>query len=169
MLFNQIRGFFNSQHSYSEVSVKTPYFNFPLKSVDTNSIFKIVTCGLNSNSFIKNKNLRCLIPFIYRSIHNSVFSLFNSKVNINIQHYAKKFLHSKSIILKNENLTLLIIGSSNFNHRSFERDIETDFLLVNPPRQLLDYCSQDRDKTLKLVKRELHFIDKFTLLFRKYF
>ena len=169
LLNNNLRDFFASQSHPGDFFVKTPYFSFPLKSCVKNSSFEIITCGLNSNSFIKNKNLRWMIPFVYRSIHNSVLISSGSKVHIKIYHYAKMFLHSKSIILKSENSNFLIIGSSNFNVRSFERDVETDFLLLNPPSELLDYCSQNRDKILRVKKRETGLLDNFFLLFRNYF
>lgn len=167
MVLNQIRECFDDNSLSGEILVKTPYFNFPLnlRSVDRNCRFKIITCGLNSNSFIQNGNLKGVIPFIYRSIHNLILWCFDPNNKISIYHYANKFLHSKSIIFK-ENL---IIGSSNFNLRSFGRDVEIDFLLLNPSEQLLGYCSQNVDKTLKLTKRKPIFLDFLISFFKKYF
>eukprot|EP00340_Litonotus_pictus_P011278 CAMPEP_0170538570 /NCGR_PEP_ID=MMETSP0209-20121228/103394_1 /TAXON_ID=665100 ORGANISM="Litonotus pictus, Strain P1" /NCGR_SAMPLE_ID=MMETSP0209 /ASSEMBLY_ACC=CAM_ASM_000301 /LENGTH=434 /DNA_ID=CAMNT_0010840295 /DNA_START=509 /DNA_END=1810 /DNA_ORIENTATION=+ len=138
----------NEQDSVEEIRISTGYFNPPGKLVDllrSSTIkTKILTSSPQANSFYGAKGIKKHVPFFYK---NKLLSI--CKDNVEGFEYKKNdwSFHCKGFWFFNKRtgLPLLsILGSSNYNQRSFTRDIESQF-----------YVYSESDYFGRLVKEEV--------------
>ncbi len=104
--------------SQQRIQIVMPYFFPPLKIMS--ALTKAAKRGVNIEIILPQKSDIILFPRIshvlYKTLLHSGVRIFEYKNNI---------LHAKQILIDN----WIIIGSSNFNHRSFFLDLEIDYSL----------------------------------------
>lgn len=113
--------------------LKTPYFSATRRST-------VVTSSYNSNGFSHSSTLRKIVPFFYQELHcDSGLAIF---------HLLKRTFHSKGLMKQHG----FLFGSSNFNHRSSDRDLETVLWVDRALKVELQYF-QDIGHIVRLTRK----------------
>lgn len=113
----------------------TPYFNPPSEICAALSNADIYTAAPSANSFFYSKGFTRLIPMLYGA---NVFKFLKEQSSSAVYEYSRQgwTYHAKGLFIELATHQLQTIGSSNFNYRSFYRDLELDFCLLSSNRAL---------------------------------
>lgn len=110
--------FMKLKSSKEHIYITTPYF-FPPRR-----FFKILLRkakqGIDVRILVPQKSDVKASKWIAQTFFRKMLS-----VGIKIYEYKSEVLHAKTMIIDN----WIVLGSSNFNHRSFKRDLEIDIVL----------------------------------------
>lgn len=121
---------------FDEIYLSTAYLNFPKQYIKLlrNSNLKIFVSDPKTNKF-NNYGMFCNTVteiFKYSSLR-TLYDLPNAKIyEFRKDGYTK---HLKGIWAFSKSVSVSMVGSSNFNRRSFERDSELNFLLMTNDNQ----------------------------------
>jgi len=79
--------------------------------------------GVDVKLLVSKRSDVAIFPLVSRTYYHSLLS-----AEIEIYEYDARIIHAKTILMDE----LLIVGSSNLNHRSFLHDLELDVILTQP-------------------------------------
>ncbi|KAF9764110.1 CDP-diacylglycerol--glycerol-3-phosphate 3-phosphatidyltransferase, mitochondrial [Nosema granulosis] len=128
-----------AKQGFKEFYISTAYLNFPDKYINLlkNLTVKIFVSAPETNKF-NNYGLFCnTVTEIYK------YSSLKTALRLpkaQIYEFKKEgyTIHTKGLWAFSDSLSVTIVGSSNFNRRSFERDSELNFLLVSNKKEHID-------------------------------
>ncbi len=105
----------------------------------------------------KNLDIRLLVPqksdVLFFSLLTATYYSDLLKSGIRVFEYGPRFLHAKALLIDE----LCVIGSTNFNHRSYLHDLELDIVLHSPQakRELESYFMRDVTEAKEVKLKEL--------------
>ena len=145
----------NNTEADSTIHVCSPYLNLSpeiLHGLEKFAHVKIITGSIESNGFHKSKGLSSLIPDAYEIIKAEAGKKFE------LYEYARAgwTFHPKGIWVTprgSDTPIAIVIGSSNFSHRSFVRDVEISFSLISRNDQVRRRMQQELDGILRHVRQ----------------
>ena len=139
-----------------DVDIATAYFNIPLSIQKylaqigkSKSKLEIMVSSPSANSFYNSQGISKYVPILY---DNLLLAFLKAAPNAKILEYIKPnhTWHSKGIWIKDFKNPATIIGSSNFNYRSLERDLELSVLVKSTSAKGGEMILSD----LKRLKRD---------------
>lgn len=116
--------------------------------------WRILISSPEANGFYGAKGLSGHIPDLYRAIELEFLKLpertpllLDENGDEAIYEYQREgwTYHAKGIWLESPELMVTVVGSSNFGHRSYERDLETQLTIATEDSGLGDRIKADRD------------------------
>lgn len=132
-------------YDFESFYLSTAYINFPEKYIDFLKIKQVTIIIPNTecNTFKGNglfNNLVCKIYDFFaieakKKLPNSRILTFFKK---------KSSFHIKGIWAFHSNFAISVIGSTNFNERSYKKDQELNFLLVTKDKQIIEIFKQEK-------------------------
>jgi CDP-diacylglycerol--glycerol-3-phosphate 3-phosphatidyltransferase len=128
----------------AELHMSTGYFN-PKIQIRLNSV---IAPSEQANGFYQGSGLLKHVPRVYRALMSKYL---NRNPNCELFLYERPgwSYHAKGLWVDGlPDLGMYMIGSSNFNWRSSERDFEVQFLLLTTNPKLKQCFKQDRDRLL---------------------
>lgn len=125
-------------YGFDEYYISTAYLNFPndyVKNIEKHKT-TVISPDASCNTFYGSSLFDRLICKIYdHYIVHTKNTISNAEVRI--FHKERTSFHYKGIWAFNDNFAITIIGSSNFNERSYRRDKELGFMVVTSDRHLM--------------------------------
>lgn len=105
----------------SHIYITTPYF-FPPRTM-LKTLLNKARDGRDIRILLPQRSDVKISQWIARSFYKELL-----KAGVRIYEYQAEILHAKTTIIDN----WILLGSSNFNHRSFKSDLEVDIVLQEP-------------------------------------
>ncbi|MCB0356429.1 MAG: phosphatidylserine/phosphatidylglycerophosphate/cardiolipin synthase family protein [Bdellovibrionales bacterium] len=102
----------------THIYLTTPYFAPPRRFI--NILIKKAKAGKDVRILLPHKTDVIVSQWIARNHYNELL-----QAGVKIYEYQPEVLHAKTLIVDN----WVLLGSSNFNQRSFKRDLEVDIVL----------------------------------------
>eukprot|EP00056_Hartaetosiga_gracilis_P018185 m.9949 g.9949 ORF g.9949 m.9949 type:complete len:426 (-) comp6469_c0_seq2:92-1369(-) len=155
---------FQSLESDGHVDIASGYFNLSprLKRevLSTQSSVSIVCASPNANGFLGAKGVKGHIPFGYSHFLMKFLKDLPEERDVDVCEYDRAgwTFHAKGVWVRNnrnEPPFATIVGSSNFNHRSAERDLEAQALIVTSDKSL-QYQLEQEVQGIKKFSHEVH-------------
>jgi CDP-diacylglycerol--glycerol-3-phosphate 3-phosphatidyltransferase len=150
------------------MALATGYFNLAplaqhiLSRADQIGVpWKILTSSPQANGFFESAGMSKYIPDTYRAIELDFLKndrrpklVKNEKGEEGLFEFIKDCwtFHAKGLWIDSPDLTTTIIGSSNFGHRSFDRDLEAQLTIITEDLELRAKILSDRDELFKYGK-----------------
>lgn len=134
----------NITETDTNLYLSTGYFN-PSRCIESISFDSILVPSKETNGFHEGKGLLKYVPLLYnRLLQNYLVHKRDCKVSV----YSKPgwSFHGKGIWIEAEGIAVNIIGSSNFNLRSSERDFEFQIALVTNDKNLVRNLRNERER-----------------------
>lgn len=132
----------------AQIHLSSGYFN-PSPVVASMKLNSVLAPSEGANGFYGGDGLLKYVPRLYSSLYKKYL---DTHANSQLHLYARPewSFHAKGIWIKGlDDLYLHLIGSSNFNHRSSERDFETQLLLLTSNKELIDKLEDEREMLWK--------------------
>jgi CDP-diacylglycerol--glycerol-3-phosphate 3-phosphatidyltransferase len=158
----------NLNQSNAAMALATGYFNLAplaqhiLSRADQIGVpWKILTSSPQANGFFESAGMSKYIPDTYRAIELDFLKddrrpklVKNEKGEEGLFEFIKDCwtFHAKGLWIDSPDLTTTIIGSSNFGHRSFDRDLEAQLTIITEDLELRAKILSDRDELFKYGK-----------------
>ena len=104
--------------------------------MNTQSLIPIITSAPKANSFFEGGTFKKYIPYFYRAYEHFLLKRAES-TNTPLQMLEYQFddwtFHAKGIWIEERHTDnmLTMVGSSNYNHRSYERDTECQLYIYS--------------------------------------
>ncbi|ELQ75207.1 Phosphatidylglycerolphosphate synthase, partial [Trachipleistophora hominis] len=137
-------------HKFSEYYISTAYINFPetyLKHIRTKHT-TIISPDSSCNTFFGSSFLDKLVCKLYDYYTIKTENILE-KADLRTFYKKKASFHFKGIWAFAGDFAITVIGSSNFNERSYRKDKELNFVLVTKDEQLIKQFKQE----IKYLKR----------------
>ncbi|EJW01707.1 hypothetical protein EDEG_03769 [Edhazardia aedis USNM 41457] len=119
------------EEEFENIYLSTAYMNFTKSHFDIfeNKNMKIITSSQKTNTFNDNSMVE---KFINDGYTNTLLETIQRLRKAQFYEYKKEgySFHCKGVWCFTNNMAISIIGSSNFNFRSINRDVETNFLII---------------------------------------
>lgn len=163
-LLESLINWYNQKHSDAQCSLASGYFNLaPLaqhifRQADRlgRNPWQVLTSSPATNGFYKSAGFSQYIPDAYRSIEYAFLSqehpdrpnlVLNERGQSVIYEYERAdwTFHAKGLWLDDPTMTATVIGSSNFGHRSFDRDLEAQLTIATGNQNLAKEIRKERD------------------------
>lgn len=157
-------GWFNEHCPEAQSFLASGYFNLsPLaqhifsRARGMKHPWRILTASPSANGFFESGGLSRYIPEAYRSIELAFLDsrdrsplVRNERDEECIYEFNRPgwTYHAKGVWIQEVEpspLMVTVIGSSNFGHRSFDRDLEAQLTLITENRSLIEKTQQERD------------------------
>lgn len=155
---------------YEDVYISTPYMNFPQEYIDIlkGHELEIFTVSPECQKFSHHGIVGKVVPNVYAY---SISKTLEYLPKCRIKEFCEEGegYHAKGMWLMNKEYGITILGSSNYNKRSFKRDHESCWLMVsNDPGTLEKWKKEIREMKRickkKGVKREVDSLSMFVAL-----
>lgn len=130
-------------HDESRVHLSSGYFN-PSSVIEGLRVDSVIAPSEQSNGFFGGKGILSQIPKLYSAIH---LDYIRSHPECKFYSYNRPdwSFHGKGLWVEGiQGLYIHLIGSSNFNQRSANRDLELEFLLLTSNPSLLACLREER-------------------------
>lgn len=137
------------ESNFGSITLATSYLNFPesycelFKGVD----IKIITASPETSTYTEER--------VFEKNVNEAYSLFSMRIQkclpqATMYEFVGESLsfHCKGLWAFSDDFACFICGSSNFNVRSAERDIETNFLIVTRNKGIIDAFRAEHDNMM---------------------
>lgn len=127
----------------AQVYLSSGYFN-PSRTVSDLRLDHVLAPSESANGFFGGRGLLSQVPKLYSALHSKYTE---SHPNCNFSCYMKHdwSFHGKGLWVEDvDGLYIHLIGSSNFNHRSSNRDFELQFLLLTSNYNLSSLLKEER-------------------------
>lgn len=126
-----------------EIHLSTGYFN-PGKTIDSIRFESLLAPSDKANGFYGGRGLLSIVPKLYTSIYRSYLERHDGS-RLYLYERSDWSFHAKGIWIKfPEGIHMHIIGSSNFNLRSSERDLEFQLVLLTTNKNLINMLEEER-------------------------
>lgn len=152
----------NTEIPNAQISLSTGYFNLaPLaqhifsQASNIKSPWKVLTSSPEANGFFDSVGVSRFIPDSYRVIELEFLKKESIRPRLirdqdgdeAICEYSRPgwTFHAKGLWIDSPEVMATVIGSSNFGHRSFERDLEAQLVFVTGDEALAGKIKEDRD------------------------
>lgn len=131
--------------STADIHMSTGYFN-PGSIVSSLNFRSILVPSEKSNGFYGGNGLLRHIPRLYTQIYRS-YNEHHPECDVHLYDKPGWSFHAKGIWINYHGGPYLhIVGSSNFNLRSSERDLEFQLVIVTANQRLIDRFEDEREK-----------------------
>jgi CDP-diacylglycerol--glycerol-3-phosphate 3-phosphatidyltransferase len=149
---------------HSKISLATGYFNLSpvakrIFAQCTRTQWHILTSSPEANGFFNSDGMSKYIPDTYRAIELEFLMdaaqrpplVTNDSDQECIYEYSRPnwTFHAKGLWIDTPKLISTVIGSSNFGHRSSERDLEAQLSIITSNSDLMEKIRHDRDELYK--------------------
>ncbi|KAL1917877.1 uncharacterized protein VTP21DRAFT_3711 [Calcarisporiella thermophila] len=171
----------NSIENPWSVALTSGYFNFEKKYKERvlkmNSSFRILTAAPEANGFFNSKGVSRHLPAAYTYIEHNFYNEIKKRNKLDkiiIEEYNRPgwTYHAKGLWCtpaQDELPCLTMVGSPNFGHRSMERDLEAQVIMISKNEKLramlrkeLDllrnYCDPVDDNTFLQPERQVPYL-----------
>lgn len=131
-------------HDFVEYYISTAYINFPeiyLKHIKTKDA-TIISPDASCNTFCGSSLLDKLVCKLYDYYMINTENILD-KADLRTFYRRKASFHFKGIWAFAEDFAITVIGSSNFNERSYRKDKELNFVLITGDEQLIKQFEQE--------------------------
>lgn len=151
----------DDNHPTVQPTFSTGYFNLAPASLHTlfatrniKQPWRILISSPEANGFFGAKGPAGHIPHLYRALELEFLQQTNrARLPVNergeeaVYEYRREgwTFHAKGIWLDSSDLMVAVAGSSNFGHRSFERDLEAQLTIVTDDPTLMQRIRTDRE------------------------
>ncbi|PJF17584.1 CDP-diacylglycerol--glycerol-3-phosphate 3-phosphatidyltransferase [Paramicrosporidium saccamoebae] len=157
----------DEMHPHSKVSLATGYFNLSpmakrIFAQCKRTPWHILTSSPEANGFFNSDGVSKYIPDTYRAIELEFLLdaaqrpplATNDADQESIYEYSRPdwTFHAKGLWIDTPEMVSTVIGSSNFGHRSSERDLEAQLSVITSNSELMDKIRCDRDALYKYSK-----------------
>lgn len=139
--------------SFENLTISTAYPNFPQKYIN---LFKktqmnIIVPSLKTSTYNTDQVFKSQIKEMYNLFTSNIS---NSLKNARIYEFSGQeiYFHCKGLWGFSDKLSCFILGSSNFNVRSLERDIETNFLIITEDLAMKNVFMSEHDSIISRCK-----------------
>eukprot|EP00055_Hartaetosiga_balthica_P007589 m.26327 g.26327 ORF g.26327 m.26327 type:complete len:487 (+) comp5847_c0_seq1:2-1462(+) len=156
---------FDKLDATGHVDIASGYFNLSPrlreKVLTTKSSVSIVCASPNANGFLGAHGVKGHIPFGYTHLLSTFLNDIPSGHAITVSEYERLewTFHAKGIWLRNNQAAppfATVVGSSNFNHRSAERDLEAQALIITSDDTLMEQF----EKEFELIDAHCNRVEK---------
>lgn len=128
----------------AQVHLSTGYFN-PSQTVSDLRLHSVLAPSEQANGFFGGRGLLSYVPRLYSALCQ-YYSRNHPACRILLYNKPDWSFHAKGIWVEGlSEIYLHLIGSSNFNHRSANRDFEYQFLLMTSNKSLIDKLKNERE------------------------
>ena len=129
--------------SSARVNLSSGYFN-PCSSIETMRLNTVLAPSEPANGFYEGGGALKFVPRLYSALHKA-FMERKKSTKLFLYERAGWSFHAKGVWVTGlENIYIHLIGSSNFNFRSSERDFEAQFFLVTSNQDLINRLEHER-------------------------
>lgn len=120
------------------------YFN-PSVVINSVDFHSVLAPSEEANGFYRGGGFLKYVPRLYSAIYKQ-FMESHPNCSFNLYNNPKWSFHAKGLWVEGmENIYVHMIGSSNFNHRSSERDFEIQLVLVTADKDLISKLTEERN------------------------
>lgn len=125
----------------AQLHLSSGYFNPRIKLKLTSALVP----SEQANGFFNGSKLLKYVPRLYTALLDS-YVKSNPECRVNLYNRPDWSYHAKGLWIEGlEDLTIHMIGSSNFNWRSTTRDFEMQFLIITKDRELGEKLQKERE------------------------
>lgn len=136
----------------AEVHLSTGYFN-PGEIINSINFKSLLAPSGRANGFYAGRGVLSKVPEMYASIYRSYLQE-HSRTQLYLYERDGWSFHAKGIWIKYpQGLYMHIIGSSNFNVRSSERDLEFQLVLLTSNTDLINMLEGEREQLWSSSRR----------------
>lgn len=163
------------EYNFNEFYLSTAYINLPKPYIDIfrEKEMKIIVPNTYCNTFKKKGFINNIIVAVYDYLTVKTKEILPRSKVLTFYKKAASF-HFKGIWAFSDNFAITIIGSSNFNERSYRRDTEQCTLIITSDVYLIKQFREETDFLLDHSDtvhqhKKTHFLIRLIAYFFKYF